>query len=81
VPCSAYRTVREVMADEHFRLRGTFATVHDAAGAFLAQNLPFKMSGAPTASGSRVAALGEDTESVLRQFAGHGHGLPAGADS
>jgi CoA:oxalate CoA-transferase len=68
VPCSAYRTVKDVMDDPHFAQRHTFTSVRDRAGAFLVQNLPFKMSGANCEPGARVSDLGEDTRSVLSRL-------------
>jgi CoA:oxalate CoA-transferase len=72
VPCSRYASVADVLADPHFRTRGTFATVDDGAGPFLVQNMPFRMSGADCATHAEVPALGEHTRSVLRELAGFG---------
>jgi CoA:oxalate CoA-transferase len=70
VPCSRYASVGDVLADPHFKLRGSFQEVQDGAGAFLAQNMPFKMSGALNAVRARVPGLGEHTQSVLRDVLG-----------
>ena len=45
VPCSAYRTVAEAMADPQIAHRGALAEVEDDAGTFQVMNLPFRMSG------------------------------------
>ena len=66
VPAAAYRTVREAMADPQLKHREAFATVHDAGGSFQALRAPFRMSGATTTPGERVAGLGDDTRDVLR---------------
>src|SRR5712671_5906578 len=46
VPCSAYRSVAEAMADPQSVHRDILADVSDDAGAFKVLNLPFRMSGA-----------------------------------
>jgi len=68
VPASAYRTVTEAMCDPQLAHRGALAEVRDAGGTFRALNPPFRMSGAETSTGTTVAALGEDTQSVLARF-------------
>jgi CoA:oxalate CoA-transferase len=65
VPCSAYRTVAEVMNDPQLVHRGALAEVEDDAGTFKVMNLPFRMSGATVAAGKRAPALGEHTRAVL----------------
>lgn len=70
VPCSRYANIGEVLEDPHFRQRGSFAEVSDRAGHFLAQNLPFLMSGADIAVRGAVPALGEHTEQVLTELHG-----------
>ena len=72
VPCSRYATVADLLADPHFRQRGSFGRVHDAAGEFLVQNLPFRMSGAVNDVGATVPGIGEHTRDVLRELAGLG---------
>jgi crotonobetainyl-CoA:carnitine CoA-transferase CaiB-like acyl-CoA transferase len=68
VPCSAYRSVAEAMADPQSTHRGILAQVSDEAGAFKVLNLPFRMSGAEVGPGSRVAAVGEHTAEVLKEI-------------
>ena len=68
VPCSAYRSVAEAMADPQSTHRGILAEVSDDAGAFKVLNLPFRMSGAEVGPGPRVAAVGEHTEEVLKEI-------------
>lgn len=65
VPASAYRSVREAMADPQLAHRGAFAEIADAGGTFKALNPPFRMSGSRTRVGRRAASLGEHTASVL----------------
>lgn len=67
VPASAYRTVREAMADPQLAHREAMATVSDAGGTFQAMNAPFRMSASATSMGKSVSALGEHTEQVLRE--------------
>jgi crotonobetainyl-CoA:carnitine CoA-transferase CaiB-like acyl-CoA transferase len=68
VPCSAYRTVAEALADPQSDHRGILAEVSDDAGAFKVLNLPFRMSGAEVGPSPRVAAVGEHTREVLREI-------------
>jgi crotonobetainyl-CoA:carnitine CoA-transferase CaiB-like acyl-CoA transferase len=68
VPCSAYRTVAEALADPQSIHRGILAEVSDDAGAFKVLNLPFRMSGAEVGPGARVATVGEHTQEVLREI-------------
>src|ERR1700754_4147881 len=68
VPCSAYRSVAEAMADPQSTHRGILADVSDDAGAFKVLNLPFRMSGAEVSPGPRVASVGEHTEEVLKEI-------------
>jgi crotonobetainyl-CoA:carnitine CoA-transferase CaiB-like acyl-CoA transferase len=68
VPCSAYRSVAEAMADPQSTHRGILADVSDDAGAFKVLNLPFRMSGAEVSPGPRVANVGEHTDVVLKEI-------------
>jgi crotonobetainyl-CoA:carnitine CoA-transferase CaiB-like acyl-CoA transferase len=65
VPCSAYRTVAEVMRDPQIAHRGALSEVEDGGGTFKVTNQPFRMSGARVAAGKRSPALGEHTSEVL----------------
>src|SRR4051812_40130824 len=65
VPCSAYRTVAEALADPQIAHRGALAEVTDGGGTFKVLNPPFRMSAADVTVGARVASLGEDTIAVL----------------
>ena len=65
VPCSAYRTVAEAMADPQIAHRGALTEVEDDAGTFRVLNQPFRMSGASVAAGKRAPALGEHTSALL----------------
>jgi crotonobetainyl-CoA:carnitine CoA-transferase CaiB-like acyl-CoA transferase len=73
VPCSAYRTVAEAMADPQIAHRGALTEVEDDAGTFQVLNQPFRMSGARVAAGKRAPALGEHTSTLLGES-----GLSAG---
>jgi len=68
VPSSPYRTVRKAMADPQLAHRRAFAEIRDAGGTFQALNPPFRMSGTPAAASPHVAALGEHTDKVLKEF-------------
>ncbi len=68
VPCSAYRSVAEAMADPQVAHRGALAQVADDGGTFNVLNMPFRMSGAEVGPGPRVAAVGEHTEEVLKEI-------------
>ncbi len=70
VPITAYRTVREALAGDQLRHRGSLSTVRDAAGEYRVPRLPFSLSAGSTAVGMHVPALGEHTEAVLRDLAG-----------
>jgi len=65
VPASAYRTVKEVLADPQIAHRGALATVQDAGGSFMVLNPPFRMSGGTVRAGAHAASLGEHTREVL----------------
>ena len=67
VPCSAYRTVAEAMADPQIAHRGALTEVEDGGGTFKVMNLPFRMSGARVAAGKRAASLGEHTRALLSE--------------
>jgi CoA:oxalate CoA-transferase len=67
VPCSAYRSVAEALADPQLAHRGAVVDVNDDGGTFKVVNLPFRMSGADVTAGKRAATLGEHTVAVLRE--------------
>jgi crotonobetainyl-CoA:carnitine CoA-transferase CaiB-like acyl-CoA transferase len=67
VPCSAYRTVDEALADPQISHRGALTAVEDGGGAFKVLNLPFRMSGAVVSAAGRMATLGEHTLAILRE--------------
>jgi crotonobetainyl-CoA:carnitine CoA-transferase CaiB-like acyl-CoA transferase len=67
VPSSAYRTVEEALRDPQLAHRDALADVEDGGGSFKVLNMPFRMSGARVAAGSRMATLGEDTETLLKE--------------
>jgi crotonobetainyl-CoA:carnitine CoA-transferase CaiB-like acyl-CoA transferase len=68
VPCSAYRSVAEAMADPQIAHRGALTEVADGDGPFKVLNMPFRMSGAEVSPGPRVADVGEHTEEVLKEI-------------
>jgi crotonobetainyl-CoA:carnitine CoA-transferase CaiB-like acyl-CoA transferase len=67
LPCSAYRTVAEAMADPQIAHRGALSEVTDEGGTFKVLNLPFRMSGAAVSAGKRMATLGEHTRALLQE--------------
>jgi CoA:oxalate CoA-transferase len=79
VPCSAYRSVAEALADPQTAHRGVLAEVADDAGAFKVLNLPFRMSGAEVRPGPRVPAVGEHTQQVLREIGMSAGGVASAA--
>ncbi|QPF88063.1 CoA transferase [Bradyrhizobium genosp. L] len=68
VPSSAYRTVREALADPQVAHRDALAEVEDGGGMFKVLNQPFRMSGATVAAGKRMSTLGEHTLSYLKEI-------------
>ncbi|WP_342723320.1 CoA transferase [Bradyrhizobium sp. B097] len=68
VPSSAYRTVREALADPQIAHRGALAEVEDGGGSFKVLNLPFRMSGAAVGARKRMSTLGEHTLSYLKEI-------------
>ncbi|MGV7214524.1 CaiB/BaiF CoA transferase family protein [Bradyrhizobium sp. UFLA05-112] len=69
VPASAYRTVAEALCDPQLMHRQALSDVEDEGGSFQVLNLPFRMSGADTTPGKRIAALGEHTDALLEAIA------------
>ena len=67
VPCSPYVTVTEALKDPQVEHRGSLCTIEDGGGTYQSPAPPFRFSGSPLQSGPKVAALGEDTRSVLAQ--------------
>ncbi|WGS22712.1 MULTISPECIES: CoA transferase [unclassified Bradyrhizobium] len=68
VPSSAYRTVREALADPQLVHRGGLAEVEDGGGTFKVLNLPFRLSGATVAAAKCMSTLGEHTLSYLKEI-------------
>ncbi|WP_456798498.1 CaiB/BaiF CoA transferase family protein [Bradyrhizobium sp. USDA 4473] len=68
VPSSAYRTVREALADPQIAHRGALAEVEDGGGSFKVLNLPFRMSGAAVGARKRMSTLGEHTLTYLKEI-------------
>jgi crotonobetainyl-CoA:carnitine CoA-transferase CaiB-like acyl-CoA transferase len=67
VPSSAYRTVRQALADPQIAHRGALAEVEDDGGTFKVLNLPFRMSGAKVSAAKKMATLGEHTRAYLKE--------------
>ncbi|MBU8877009.1 CoA transferase [Reyranella sp. MMS21-HV4-11] len=67
VPCSPYLTVTEALKDPQVEHRGSLCTIEDGGGSYKSPAPPFRFSGSPLQSGPKVAALGEDTKTVLAQ--------------
>jgi crotonobetainyl-CoA:carnitine CoA-transferase CaiB-like acyl-CoA transferase len=67
VPSSAYRTVKQALADPQIAHRGALAEVEDGGGAFKVLNLPFRMSGAKVSAARKMATLGEHTRAYLKE--------------
>ena len=67
VPCSPYVTVTEALKDPQVEHRGSLCTIEDGGGTSQSPAPPFRFSGSPLQSGPKVAALGEDTRTVLAQ--------------
>src|SRR4051794_40260739 len=67
VPSSAYRTVKQALADPQIAHRGALAEVEDGGGTFKVLNLPFRMSGARVAAAKRMSTLGEHTRAYLKE--------------
>jgi CoA:oxalate CoA-transferase len=70
VPCTPYRSVKEVIADPNLRARGSFEQVTDAAGTYLVPNLPYRMDNDGAHARSAVPVLGEHTAEILREALG-----------
>jgi len=68
VPSSPYRTVAEAMEDPQLAHRKALAEVEDRGGRFRVLNPPFRLTATEAASRPWVAALGEHSESVLREL-------------
>jgi formyl-CoA transferase len=71
VPCSAYRSVAEALADPQLAHREALAEVHDSAGTFKVINPPYRLSDAEIAVQPFTASLGEHTATILAEL-----GLP-----
>jgi CoA:oxalate CoA-transferase len=65
VPCSPYRTVKEVLADPQLAHRGALAEVEDKGGTFKVVNAPFRLSGASVQVARFAPLLGEQTREIL----------------
>jgi len=70
VPCSRYATVAELVTDKDLEARNTFAEVSDGSGSFLIPRQPFRLSNSVVEVSRHVADVGEQGESILKQFLG-----------
>jgi crotonobetainyl-CoA:carnitine CoA-transferase CaiB-like acyl-CoA transferase len=69
VPAARYRTLASLLTDEHLREREVFRPAVDAGGEFTIPATPFRLDGQTTpAPGTRVPALGEDSDQVLTKL-------------
>jgi crotonobetainyl-CoA:carnitine CoA-transferase CaiB-like acyl-CoA transferase len=75
VPASAYRTIKEALADPQLAHRQALSSVEDGGGSFRVLNLPFRMTGADTTPSKTMAELGEHTD-ALRDEIGLGDNAP-----
>src|SRR6266702_874881 len=64
VPASAYCTITEALADPQLAHRQALSAVQNEGGSFRVLNLPFRMTGADTTPGERMAVLGEHTREL-----------------
>jgi crotonobetainyl-CoA:carnitine CoA-transferase CaiB-like acyl-CoA transferase len=79
VPASAYRSIKEALADPQLTHRQALSSVEDGGGSFQVLNLPFRMTGADTAPGKTMAVLGEHTRELHEEIGlGDGAPIPSG---
>ncbi len=71
VPCSRYRTVDEMLTDEHLLGRGALVQVGDKSGNYMVANTPFRMTGSRVEARPHVADLGENTDEILSSLLGY----------
>ena len=67
VPCSAYRTVAEALADPQIAHRGALAEVEDGGGTLQGHELAVPDVAANVSAGKRAATLGEHTVAFLSE--------------
>ncbi len=68
VPCSAYRSVAEAIADPQIAHRKALAEVKDGGGSFKVINPPYRLSEGDTSVRGFAAALGEHSRVVLAEL-------------
>lgn len=68
VPCSAYRSVAEAIADPQIAHRQALAEVKDGGGSFKVINPPYRLSEGETSVQPFAAALGEHSRIVLAEL-------------
>ena len=68
VPCSAYRSVAEAIADPQIAHRQALAEVKDGGGSFKVINPPYRLSEGETSVQGFAAALGEHSRVVLAEL-------------
>jgi crotonobetainyl-CoA:carnitine CoA-transferase CaiB-like acyl-CoA transferase len=66
IPCAPVVTLSELIDDTHVRARGILRTVTDDQGTFTTLGSPLFLSDSEPVQPTRAGALGEHTESVLR---------------
>src|SRR5262245_62641724 len=67
VPSSAYRTVKQALADPQIAHRGALAEGEDGGGTVRVLNLPLRMSGAKVSAARKMSTLGEHTRAYLKE--------------
>ena len=65
VPCSRYKTAKDMLADPYCAERDLLERVEDAAGSFLVPNTAFRMSAARTRIRGKVPRLSEHADEIL----------------
>lgn len=70
IPSAPVVTLPELIEDTHVRARGMLQTVTDDEGTFTTLGSPLFLSDSPRVPPTRAGALGEHTESVLRDELG-----------
>lgn len=70
VPCSRFKTVPDLLADEELRANGSFAEVADGSGKFLVPNPPFRFSNAEVHAQEWVSDVSQDRQEILQGILG-----------
>src|SRR5581483_7375739 len=69
VPCAPVNSMADVLASEHLRARGFYATLdHPDAGELTYPGAPWQLSATPWQAGRRAPRLGEHTDEVRAEW-------------